>query len=339
MATLKRKWIYFLIAIALFLVVTCSVLSFYLFNPICSIASIEKIDDHPLYIMHFYGDYYYLPEDHNELMGLYENVVDPSTGDKMIKCSIFSTTGEKDSRFFGRNYDWEDVPALILFTNPSDGYASVSMVDISWLGLGDLKSPESLSLYQRIAFLMTPIMPFDGMNEKGLCIAIAAVEREELPYDENKPTLNGLQIIRKILDNAETIDEAIDIFSKYNLNFYPGPHLHYLIADRYNNSAIVEFVDSEMKVIKNDKDYQVVTNFYITDTDESEILCDRYLTIDSELMDRGSYFNSEYALEILEKASWDWTQWSVVYDQTSGDIKLVMGRDYVDVHHFRLDMD
>ena len=40
----------------------------------------------------------------------------------------------------GRNFDWYEHPALILFTDPPDGYASVSMVDISYLGVkGDIE--------------------------------------------------------------------------------------------------------------------------------------------------------------------------------------------------------
>ena len=34
---------------------------------------------------------------------------------------------------YGRNFDWQYSPALLLFTNPPDGYASVSMVDIEYL--------------------------------------------------------------------------------------------------------------------------------------------------------------------------------------------------------------
>jgi Flp pilus assembly protein TadD len=32
--------------------------------------------------------------------------------------------------FYGRNFDWDFSPALLLFTNPPDGYASVSRGDL-----------------------------------------------------------------------------------------------------------------------------------------------------------------------------------------------------------------
>ena len=44
-----------------------------------------------------------------------------------------------DDRLFGRNFDWRYSPALLLFTDrpAAGGYASVSMVDIAYLGFDD----------------------------------------------------------------------------------------------------------------------------------------------------------------------------------------------------------
>ena len=49
-------------------------------------------------------------------------------------CSLFAALGDDQEFKFGRNFDWEYSPGLLLFTNPLDGYASVSMVDIAYLG-------------------------------------------------------------------------------------------------------------------------------------------------------------------------------------------------------------
>jgi hypothetical protein len=37
---------------------------------------------------------------------------------------------------FGRNFDYYYSPALLLFTRPPAGYASVSMVDLAVVGFG-----------------------------------------------------------------------------------------------------------------------------------------------------------------------------------------------------------
>ena len=48
--------------------------------------------------------------------------------------------------------------------------------------------------------------------------------------------------------------------------------------------------------------------------------------------------SSSDALHLLGDASQDNTQWSVVYHMTSGDLDIVMGRDYsVKLHSFQLD--
>ena len=45
--------------------------------------------------------------------------------------------------FYGRNFDWEFSPALLLFTDPPDGYASVSMVDLTFLGISPAASKDA----------------------------------------------------------------------------------------------------------------------------------------------------------------------------------------------------
>ena len=51
-------------------------------------------------------------------------------------CSLFAALGDVDNMLYGRNFDWDYSPAVLLFTDPPDGYASVSMVDIAYLGSG-----------------------------------------------------------------------------------------------------------------------------------------------------------------------------------------------------------
>ena len=54
------------------------------------------------------------------------------------RCSLFAALGDPENRLFGRNFDWRYSPALLLFTDrpAGGGYASVSMVDIAYLGFG-----------------------------------------------------------------------------------------------------------------------------------------------------------------------------------------------------------
>ena len=68
------------------------------------------------------------------------------------------------------------------------------MVDIEYLGFGGNRSKDltSLTLGQRQELLIAPSLPFDGMNERGLAVAMAAVPaRRDAPrpgQKDHRPT-------------------------------------------------------------------------------------------------------------------------------------------------------
>ena len=88
---------------------------------------------------------------------------------------------------------------------------------------------------QKIA---SPFLPFDGMNEKGVAIALLAVPEAEPPYDSNKITLNTTTAIRLVLDYAATVEEAVELLRNYNIYFSGDVECHYLIADASGQSVI-----------------------------------------------------------------------------------------------------
>jgi len=76
------------------------------------------------------------------------------------------------------------------YIHTSRGYASVSMVDITYLGFKEsqLKNLTDLPIEDRLALLDAPSMPFDGMNEHGLVIGMAAVPADQIePDPRNQP--------------------------------------------------------------------------------------------------------------------------------------------------------
>ncbi len=158
---------------------------------------------------------------------------------------------DPESQLFGRNFDWMYSPAVLLFTDPPDGYAAAALVDIAFLGFeGSL----SLDLADRpldelVPLLSTPHIPFDGLNETGLAIAMAAVDPGDVPVDPDKETIGSLGIMRLVLDKAATVEEAVDLIGAFNINFEGGPPLHYLVADADGNAALVEFHEGEMVVV------------------------------------------------------------------------------------------
>jgi hypothetical protein len=311
-------------------------------DEIATLSSLEKLDDFPLYILRYSGAYpqpiltptSLRPPESTDLVTL--NRCQPIWG-----CALFAALGDPDNRLYGRNFDWRFSPALLLFTAPPDGYASVSMVDIEYLGFGGDRARNliNLPLDERQALLDAPAIPFDGMNEQGLVVGMAAVPPGEMRHDPNKRTIDQLAVMREILDHAGTIDEAVNILASYNIEMGNVP-LHYLIASAAGNSVLVEFFQGKMVVSRNEDPWQLATNFLVASTGgRTQGQCPRYDHINQRLQEMAGQLTVQDALSLLAAVSQETppaqssTQWSVVYDMTGGDVNLVMGRKYSEEVH------
>jgi len=292
-----------------------------------TLSSLRKVDNHPLYAMNYYGDYGF--EDYLETgeFGFSHTVLNSNWA-----CTCFATLNNQTDMLFGRNFDWSHYPALILYTNPPNGYKSLSMVDLGFLGFYNDFHISQQPIENLYDLLRSPYFLLDGMNEFGLTIGCMAVPNAENVIDPEKVTLGSLSFMRLVLDYAINIDEALDLLDNYNVYFPPGPDLHYLIADATGNSAVIEWVGGEMIILRNEQMWQVSTNFVIYgSTNSTKQACSRYITCESVLTDKEGIINSTEALNLLETVSQSSTQWSVVYNMQKKKVKLVMGRNYEDL--------
>jgi choloylglycine hydrolase len=327
-----------------------------------TLASLEQVDDYPLYVMHYYGAYTQTRASADEKlltarrgldlaiqaerMGMFARrglsnprAVRTQAASLDWACSLFAAFG--DGAVYGRNFDWEFSPALLLFTDPPDGYASVSMFDLAYLHLSsaDARALTELSLEDRRPLLQTPFLPFDGMNEHGLAVAMAAVSGSPMPYDPAKPTIGSIGIIRAMLDHARDVDEALALFQQYNIDMEGGPPIHYLIADATGQAVLVEFYDGETVVMPNEAPWHLATNFYRASAPDSpQGKCRRYDTIQAHLAETNGQLTSQDAMALLADVAQPGTQWSVVYDMTTGTVDVVMGYNYDVVYTFQLIM-
>ena len=301
---------------------------------VATLSSLKKVDDFPLYTMHYYG---------SSEPGLSGSAGHQESANAQLPatwaCSLFAALGGAD-KFYGRNFDWVDSPALLLFTHPMNGYASVSMVDLAYLGFGDkVNQLTELSLDQRQALLTAPALPFDGMNERGLVVGMAAVPDGNTRPDPTKETSDSLQVIRKMLDQASTVDEAVAVLQQVNIDWGSGPALHYLIADRSGQAALVEFYRGKIHIIPNDKPWHLATNFLLSSVGESRTgQCARYDKIDRRLSTVAGSIDTEEALRLLRDVSQANTQWSIVYGLSTGEVIVTMGREYSRTHTFQIDL-
>ncbi len=303
-----------------------------------TLQSLRRLDDFPLYEMHYYGDYGFdgfleegLEVDTQAALHLH-GVLDAWA------CTCFAALSDEGDMIFGRNFDWHLHPALFLFTDPPDAYASASMVDISYLGYGK----EEPSGAERRALLDAPYLPFDGLNECGLAVGIMAVPYADGGDDPAKVTIGSLHAVRLMLDYASDVDEAIRLLRSYNIDFEDGPPVHYLVADSSGKSAVLEFLDGELSVVRNTQSWQVATNFLISGTTPAErgSLCPRYRMAHQTLEQAAGSISPTEAMALLEDVSQSGdfpTIWSVVYNLTAGDIEVVVGREYRQTYQFGLE--
>ncbi|MBO4209552.1 linear amide C-N hydrolase [Micromonospora echinofusca] len=283
-----------------------------------TLASLRRVDDLPLYEMTYTGDY------------------DPTTGldpapTSPFGCSLFVASGDRDRPLFARNFDWDPHPAMLLRTDPPDGYASVSVVDLHYLGIDGAPQPGDRRL------LDAPLLPFDGMNERGLAIGLAADDTATATPEPGKPKVGSVRIQRLVLDQAATVDEAVAIFGRYNLDFEGGPPLHYLLADASGASAVVEFVDGRMRVQRGTGPWQALTNVPVIGVPADKLRTDRrYATIEAALTRSGGRADATAALGILTDVAQSHTRWSVTYELRTGAVRLVAGQRWAKTYQFQL---
>lgn len=332
MTSQRRKMLYISIgAIALFLIL------FILFNPIRTLSSFQKIQGFPLYSLKYFGRTYdflhfTIPQSEDELnktSGLYPILLMENQA-----CTLFTATGG-EKMIYGRNRDlYSQHSALLVYTDPPDGYASLSIVDLDQLGLVLENDQESISLIQRFLLLAAPLLPTEGMNEYGLTIAKADSYSDAVrPFDPTKDSLLFRTAMREVLDHARTTEEAIDLLNQYNIAFGETGG-HFLIADPSGDSAIVEYFDNQVQIIRSPNPWQVMTNFNVGQLEKGETPdCQRYIITEESMEEAKGQVSSEEALIILEQASIPETLWSVVYNMTDKWLNIAVNRNYDEIYH------
>jgi choloylglycine hydrolase len=290
---------------------------------------VTQIDDYPLFTLNYTSDYKFDEYLQTGQIPLY--TLNKSKG-KNFSCTCFSAFGG-EYRLFGRNYDWsESSTYFILFTNPPNGYSSVSTVDLSFFNYNH-DEPPSFSDNQSTLRIL-PYYPFDGMNEMGVAIGMNALDEAQSPNDPSKVTIGELQLIRLVLDYSSSTQEAISLIQQYNIRM-EDPPIHYLIADSSGHSAIIEFVNGEMKMINNSNPWQVTTNFVITGlTNPQNAPCWRYRYAYEKLSSNNGILSESEAVNLLQEVSLSITRWSTVFNLKSGQLQIAMGRDYENLHQF-----
>ena len=125
------------------------------------------------------------------------------------------------------------------------------------------KLPETFK--EKIITLATPYAPLDGINEKGLTVAVLRIGDEPTNQDTGKVDIMTTTAIRLMLDKAADVEEALALLEQYDMHSSAGACYHFQISDARGKSVVVEYVDNEYEVIPAENNYQMVTNFLLSD--------------------------------------------------------------------------
>lgn len=313
-----------------------------------SLASVKQIDTFPFLSMDYYGD-----ADENHLKMIKEGV-----GIKSTACTTFTSYNDKNEQLLSRNHDWPENPVLILFSHPKNKFSSVSLVDLSMLGYD--KKSQFASLKENVNLLYSIYIPMDGMNEKGL--AIGAMGCMGIDSKNNNPVVLSTEIIRLVLDNAENVNDAIEIFKKYSIHNIIVP-VHYLISDSAGYSVIIEYINDNVEVQDLNKNSKSLTNFKFYGSDDditnktNEYLTSgkiskdvygdsylRYIKIKQKMIVTNGQLNETESMNLLKDVSMKmksvygdfYTVWSVVYNLSSKMVNISVGRNYDKLYTFKL---
>lgn len=357
-----KKVVLGVVGVLVALVIVAAVAVFALFgHELATLGSIEKVNDYPLYTMTYDGDYgidEFIAQggasNDGELIQFVVNRIMkglPITIDLPdLACSTFNATTPEGDALFGRNFDLSFSPGMLVRTDPADGYASVSMVNLGFLGYGEDKLPEDL--VSSLTTLAAPYAPLDGMNEVGLAVGVLLIDTDPTDQQTDKVDITTTTAIRMMLDSCATVDEAVALLEQYDMHSSANSCYHFQIADASGVSVVVEYIGNEMSVLEPGDattmgalsgaagvTYQAATNFLLTpgeyDFGHGQ---DRYETLMSTLSAASGVLAEDEAMDLLAAVAQEphlnsrgeesATQWSVVYNLDDLTASVVMGGAY-----------
>lgn len=348
---MKKILIKVILILACFFIVGVFTAGALFFNELRSLTSLKKVDDYPMYTMTYYGDYGF--DEFLEIGAEKDSDIEEFVTARLLKglpidlgvtgdgCTAFVTHNDADEIIFGRNFDFDYTPSLQVLTTPDDGYASISTVNLTFAGYSKDNLPEGFNSFLALA---APYLPFDGVNEKGVAMALLAVPQVQIDNDENKVTLNTTTAIRLVLDKAATVDEAVELLRNYNIYFSADVNCHYLIADAAGRSVIVEYWDGKLQTVEPEDDYQVASNFVAYNSlniGEGFTEFDRYDKVVQCIEANDGKLNEQQAIDLLQEigiydGDTDKLQWSVVYNLTTLEGKVFAHRHTENIQSFML---
>ena len=257
-------------------------------------------------------------------------------------CSAFTAPTQDGHILMGRNYDFKnDSSAMLVYCAPKNGYKSVALAALDNISAN--RADESMA--KKLACLTAPFICLDGMNEKGVSIAVLTLDSEPTAQDTGRPTIFTTLAIRLVLDRAATTQEAVDLLAQYNMFATSGRDYHFYITDATGDGRVVEYDPDDAARPMIVTEMNAITNFFGAYIDRVEPNQkngiyghgkERYNAIVETLDAEAGHVTETTAWTALKAAAQEPnpedvtsnTQWSLIYDDTALTAQIVIRRDW-----------
>ena len=336
-----------------------------------SIASLSDIGEGELFTMDYKADYKLREFINADLTSRSEVsaaaarlLLDASKAQKVEPlqpaCSAFKAVTPDGDVICGRNFDYNFIDAanIMMRTSPKKAYKSLSMVSMNFVGLNGKALSDGKTDLSMLA--AAPLMQMDGMNDKGLTVSVLALVWNDCAkqYEKGKHSIMTSVMMRMLLDEASSVDEAVEMLSNYNF-FADGEqkdrkkgnfsNYHFFLADATGKSVVIEYIkrdgpESDSPWVMNVLEENSVTNHFLSDGwRHIGSLDDRLGKIRGTLEAKGGVLTEEEAMKLLSDVHQEAkekgkskTQWSVVYNLTKKTASVCIGHNYGKIYKFEL---
>ena len=324
------------------------------FQTIRTIEKVTDYEDYNLYSMDVKYDYdldrvieYGITDDQSLVDAIVEEAIPilpvqidvPDFG-----CSAFTLQEADGDILMGRNYDFRrDTSAMLVYCEPEDGYKSVGFAALDNISANTPKE----TMKKKLATLTAPFICLDGMNEKGVSIAVLTLDSEPVHQNTGKPVIGTTLAIRLILDRAASTAEAVELLQQYDMFASGGRDYHFYITDSTGDGRVIEYdCESENRELVATP-VRSVTNFFALYKDQ--VLPDqrngiyghgkeRYDKMEA-LFDYEEIYTKDVAWEALKAAAQEPsaeditsnTQWSIIHDDTNLTAEIILRRNWENV--------
>ena len=300
-----------------------------------TLQSIKKIGE--LYTVIYYGEY------EERLNWLNDwHVKEAARLDPKSRCSLFAAYSGKEEPILGRNFDRRrETPVLAKFSAPGK-YASFAFSPGSEVFLHEVVGVTNPTEEQKNNFLFClPFYPTDGINEKGLSIAIAGTPSRRINRSENCEPMFVLLFIRHVLDNCKTVDEVAqfaETVSLYDSNIGTISH-HFVVVDAGGKWLVIDYPDGNLRLSYGEGEPQVRTNHFPEDEVVLENTSFSRFNILYEALNTSKPLASDIeAMELLRQVRNE-TKWSVVYNSFSCSGLVVVKEKFQRQYRFGFSKD